>query len=109
MVEADIPEVAADKPVITASMFGNTTECVNACMEQLAAQGYEVLVFHSTGTGGKAMEGLVREGLVDAMLDITTTEWADTVCGGVFDAGPERLEWVKRAQLGALRPAGRES
>jgi uncharacterized protein (UPF0261 family) len=90
MVEA---EVAAgdDKPIITASMFGNTTECVDACREALSQKGYEVLVFHATGTGGKTMESLVREGLVDAVLDITTTEWADTVCGGVFDAGPERL------------------
>jgi uncharacterized protein (UPF0261 family) len=73
-------------------MFGNTTECVDACREQLTAQGYEVLVFHATGTGGRTMESLVRDGLVDAVLDITTTEWADTVCGGVFDAGPERLD-----------------
>ncbi len=92
MVDADVPESTDDKPVITASMFGNTTDCVNDCMGQLAAKGYEVLVFHATGTGGKAMESLVREGLVDAVLDITTTEWADTVCGGVFDAGPERLD-----------------
>ena len=91
MVEADVPESHEDKPVITASMFGNTTDCVNACMEKLSEKGYEVLVFHATGTGGKTMESLVKEGLVDAVLDITTTEWADTVCGGVFDAGPERL------------------
>ena len=92
MVETDIPENAGDKPVIAASMFGNTTPCVNACVENLSIEGYEVLVFHATGTGGKTMESLVREGLVDAVLDITTTEWADTVCGGVFDAGPERLD-----------------
>jgi uncharacterized protein (UPF0261 family) len=61
-------------------------------VESLSAEGYEVLVFHATGTGGRTMESLVREGLVDAVLDITTTEWADTVCGGVFDAGPERLD-----------------
>jgi uncharacterized protein (UPF0261 family) len=61
-------------------------------VEALSAEGYEVLVFHATGTGGKTMESLVKEGLVDAVLDITTTEWADTVCGGVFDAGPERLD-----------------
>jgi uncharacterized protein (UPF0261 family) len=73
-------------------MFGNTTECVEACMEKLTARGYEVLVFHATGTGGRTMEGLVREGLVDAVLDITTTEWADTICGGVFDAGTTRLD-----------------
>jgi len=92
MVETDIPEATEDKPVITASMFGNTTECVNACVKELSAKGYEVLVFHATGTGGKTMESLVNEGLVDAVLDITTTEWADTVCGGVLDAGPERLD-----------------
>lgn len=91
MVEAQVPEAADEKPIIAASMFGNTTECVNACVEALSGKGYEVLVFHATGTGGKTMESLVEEGLVDAVLDITTTEWADQVCGGVFDAGPDRL------------------
>jgi uncharacterized protein (UPF0261 family) len=91
MVETELPSVSEDKPIITASMFGNTTECVNACVKALSAKGYEVLVFHATGVGGKTMESLVSEGLVDAVLDITTTEWADTVCGGIFDAGPERL------------------
>ena len=93
MVESEVPAPPATevKPIIAASMFGNTTQCVSACMEALSAEGYEVLVFHATGTGGRTMESLVREGLVDAVLDITTTEWADTVCGGVFDAGRERL------------------
>jgi uncharacterized protein (UPF0261 family) len=92
MVETDISESSGDKPVIAASMFGNTTPCVNICVANLSTEGYEVLVFHATGTGGKTMESLVREGLVEAVLDITTTEWADTVCGGVFDAGSERLD-----------------
>jgi uncharacterized protein (UPF0261 family) len=92
MVQVEIAAATEDKPVIVASMFGNTTECVDACETALAAQGYEVLIFHATGTGGQAMESLVREGLVDAVLDITTTEWADEVCGGVFSAGPARLE-----------------
>jgi len=92
MAEVEIAQSEQDKPVITASMFGNTTDCVNACTEKLSAKGYEVLIFHATGTGGQTMEGLVQEGLVDAVLDITTTEWADTVCGGVFDAGEERLD-----------------
>jgi uncharacterized protein (UPF0261 family) len=91
MVEADVPPAADDQPIIAASMFGNTTACVTACAEALGAEGYEVIAFHATGAGGKTMESLVREGLVDAVLDVTTTEWADTVCGGVFDAGPERL------------------
>jgi uncharacterized protein (UPF0261 family) len=94
MIETPVPagDAGADKPIIAASMFGNTTACVDACREMLADRGYEVLVFHATGTGGRAMEALVAEGLVDAVLDITTTEWADEICGGVFDAGPERLD-----------------
>jgi uncharacterized protein (UPF0261 family) len=91
MASASVPEAGEDKPIITASMFGNTTEAVNAARAALTDKGYEVFVFHATGAGGKTMESLVREGLVDAVLDITTTEWADTICGGVFDAGPERL------------------
>jgi uncharacterized protein (UPF0261 family) len=81
----------AAKPVIAATMFGNTTECVNACRARLEEAGYEVLVFHATGTGGRQMEMLVDQGLVDAVLDVTTTEWADEICGGVFSAGPDRL------------------
>lgn len=92
MAETDIPRGKEEKLVIAASMFGNTTPCVNSCVTELSQKGYEMLVFHATGTGGKIMESLVNEGLVDAVLDITTTEWADTICGGVFDAGLERLE-----------------
>jgi len=91
MVETEPPPSAEDKPTIAISMFGNTTECVSACARILSDKGYEVLVFHATGTGGRTMESLVLEGLIDAVLDITTTEWADTTCGGVFDAGSERL------------------
>jgi uncharacterized protein (UPF0261 family) len=72
-------------------MFGNTTACVDACRQQLESAGYEVLVFHATGAGGRTMESLIDEGFVDACLDITTTEWADELCGGVFSAGPDRL------------------
>ena len=91
MVEKEPPTTTADHPVIVASMFGNTTECVDACVATLTKKGYEVLIFHATGTGGRTMESLVREGLVDGVLDITTTEWADAVCGGVFSAGSDRL------------------
>ena len=91
MVEAEPPAASDEKPVIAATMFGNTTDCVTACAKALGAEGYEVLVFHATGTGGRTMESLVQEGLVDAVLDITTTEWADEVCGGVFSAGSDRL------------------
>ncbi len=82
----------SDRPVIAVSMFGNTTQCVDRCREILTAHGYEVLVFHCTGVGGETMENLVRDGLITAVLDITTTEWADELCGGVFTAGPTRLE-----------------
>lgn len=84
-------EHAEDRPVIAASMFGNTTACVDRCRTAFERAGFEVLVFHATGAGGRAMESLIREGLVDASLDLTTTELADTLCHGVFDAGPERL------------------
>ena len=94
MIETEMPatERLPERPVIAASMFGNTTTCVDACREVLNQQNYEVLVFHATGSGGKTMEKLVRERIVQGVLDITTTEWADTLCGGVYDAGPERLD-----------------
>jgi len=92
MVETEVPASAEDRPIITASMFGNTTECVNVCVKSLCEKGFEVLVFHATGAGGRAMETLVADGLVEAVLDITTTEWADELCGGVFSAGPDRLD-----------------
>ncbi|MBA4068212.1 MAG: hypothetical protein C0501_31825 [Isosphaera sp.] len=82
---------APDKPVVAATMFGVTTPCVEAARKQLEAAGYEVLVFHATGTGGRTMEGLVRDGLVAGVLDITTTELADELAGGILTAGPDRL------------------
>jgi uncharacterized protein (UPF0261 family) len=80
-----------DKPVFTATMFGVTTPCVQAARSQLEASGFEVLTFHATGTGGRTMEGLIRDGLVSGVLDITTTELADELCGGVMAAGVDRL------------------
>ncbi len=85
-------EVVAEKPIIAASMFGNTTPCIDRCRKMLNLKGFEVLVFHATGAGGKTMEKLIKEGAIQGALDITTTEWADTICGGVFDAGTERLD-----------------
>jgi uncharacterized protein (UPF0261 family) len=92
MVQNEPPQSREDRPIITASMFGNTTDCVNACGKALNERGFEVLVFHATGAGGRAMETLVADGLVEGVLDITTTEWADELCQGVFSAGPERLD-----------------
>jgi uncharacterized protein (UPF0261 family) len=92
MVQNEPPSASEDRPIITASMFGNTTDCVGACSKSLKEKGFEVLVFHATGAGGRAMETLVADGLVEAVLDITTTEWADELCQGIFSAGPERLD-----------------
>jgi uncharacterized protein (UPF0261 family) len=73
-------------------MFGNTTRAVNQAQEILEAAGYEVLVFHATGTGGRTMESLINDGYITGVLDMTTTEWADEICGGVLTAGQHRLE-----------------
>jgi uncharacterized protein (UPF0261 family) len=83
-------------------MFGNTTACVNAAVPILEAAGYEVLVFHATGVGGRTMESLIESGLVAGVLDITTTEWADELVGGVLSAGPHRLEAAGRAGVPAV-------
>lgn len=99
MVSQELPEAHEARPLITASMFGNTTACVNHARELLEARGFEVLVFHATGTGGKTMEALIASGYMSACLDITTTELADEVCGGVFSAGPERMLAAARAGL----------
>ncbi len=86
------PTEERDKPLIAATMFGVTTPCVTLAREYLEGQGYEVLVFHATGSGGQAMEALISDGFVDGVLDITTTEWCDELVGGVLAAGPHRLE-----------------
>ncbi|MDX1946710.1 MAG: Tm-1-like ATP-binding domain-containing protein, partial [Pirellulaceae bacterium] len=81
----------SDRPVIAATMFGVTTPCVQHARKILEDAGYEVLVFHATGNGGQAMESLIRDGLIAGVLDITTTELADELVGGVLSAGPTRL------------------
>lgn len=79
------------KPLLAATMFGVTTPCVKAAEDYLHEQGYDVLVFHATGTGGKCMEALINQGFIKGVLDLTTTEWCDEVVGGVLNAGPDRL------------------
>lgn len=98
MVEQQVPK-AEDRPLIAASMFGVTTPCVNRLRERLEETGYEVLVFHATGTGGQAMEGLIDAGFFSAVADMTTTEWCDEVVGGMLSAGPDRLGAAARAGL----------
>ncbi len=85
-------ESADTKPLIVASMFGNTTGCVERARHLLEQAGYEVLVFHATGVGGRTMESIIQSGLVAGVLDVTTTEWADEFVGGVMPGGPRRLE-----------------
>lgn len=98
MVQGE-PDESEDKPLIAASMFGNTTTAVDYAREIMEAKGFEVLVFHATGTGGQTMEALVADGYIAGVLDITTTEWADEICGGVLSAGPHRLEAAAKAGI----------
>lgn len=95
-----------DKPLIVASMFGNTTPCVEYARELLEAAGYEVLIFHATGAGGRTMEGLIESGAVAGVLDVTTTEWADELVGGILSAGPHRLEAAARCGVPAIVAPG---
>ncbi|MEY2600158.1 MAG: hypothetical protein RLZZ142_2417 [Verrucomicrobiota bacterium] len=97
---------AEARPVVVASMFGNTTGCVNEARRWVEAAGFEVLVFHSTGQGGRAMESLIASGLVAGVLDVTTTEWADEWVGGILGAGPERLDAAAKAGVPAVVAPG---
>ncbi len=92
MVEDAATVEPGDKPVIGITMFGVTTPCVQRAREQLESRGYEVVVFHATGTGGRALENLIDQGAIDGVLDVTTTELADELVGGALSAGPNRLE-----------------
>lgn len=98
MVRHRLPDVADDRPVVALSMFGVTTPLVTGLAEVLSAR-FEPLVFHATGTGGRAMEKLVDDGLVSAVLDMTTTEIVDHVVGGVLSAGPGRLDAIARSRV----------
>jgi uncharacterized protein (UPF0261 family) len=92
MVAASPLATEDDRPIVAASMFGVTTPCVTEARSILEDQGYEVLVFHMTGTGGRALESLAAQGFLAGVLDVTTTELADHLVGGIFDAGPDRLK-----------------
>jgi uncharacterized protein (UPF0261 family) len=105
MVEMPLP-VATDKPIIVASQFGNTTACIEQARKILEAAGYEVIVFAATGAGGRTMESLIETGLVAGVLDVTTTEWADELVGGVLSAGPTRLEAAASLGVAAVISTG---
>ena len=92
MVDLEPLEDKNDKPIVCISMFGNSTQCVEQCASMLREKGYEPIVFHATGGGGRSMEEFIKEGHCAAVLDITTTEWADELCGGILSAGPHRLD-----------------
>ncbi len=92
MMKGELRVKDIKKPIITATMFGVTTSCVNTARVYLENNGYEVLIFHATGVGGQAMESLIESGLITGVLDITTSELADEVVGGLLSAGPSRLE-----------------
>lgn len=98
MVEGREEAPSTDRPLIAATMFGVTTPCVTEAQRILEEKNYEVLVFHANGIGGQAMEQLLGEGQIEAVLDITTTELADELLGGKCSAGPNRLE--KAGEMG---------
>ncbi|GAA5220762.1 Tm-1-like ATP-binding domain-containing protein [Membranihabitans marinus] len=91
MVNAPDLPLPSNKGNIAISVFGNTTLCVNHCSALLRALDYDVYTFHAVGVGGKTMESLILDGFFDAVLDITTTELVDELCGGICSAGPDRL------------------
>jgi uncharacterized protein (UPF0261 family) len=99
-------EKTEKKPLVTATMFGVTTPCVNFAKDYLEARGYEVLVFHATGTGGKTMESLIENGFITGVLDLTTTEWCDELVGGVLNAGPNRCEAAAKKGVPTVMSVG---
>ena len=96
---APLPAAAAGRPMVAASMFGVTTPCITRARARLETLGYEVLVFHMTGTGGRTLESLAAQGLLAGVLDATTTELADELVGGIFSAGPGRLSAAGKAGI----------
>jgi uncharacterized protein (UPF0261 family) len=108
MAKSAAPAFDGARPLVAASMFGITMPCVNSARQRLEELGYEVVTFAQTGVGGRSLEGLVEAGLVTAVLDVTTSELADELAGGICPAGPDRLETAGRlgvpqvVSLGAL-------
>lgn len=105
MVTHTLP-AAADKPTAGMTMFGVTTTCVNQVRVPLEEAGWDCLVFHATGTGGQAMEKLASSGMIQGILDLTTTEVADEVVGGVFAAGPHRFEVLESREIPCIASLG---
>jgi uncharacterized protein (UPF0261 family) len=91
MANLPVPDAGKSIGRVAISMFGNTTACVDQCTKLLQLEGYEVFAFHANGQGGRTLEALIRENYFDGVLEITTTELADELCGGICSAGPDRL------------------
>jgi uncharacterized protein (UPF0261 family) len=89
---------ASTKPAVGLTMFGLTTTCVQAVTAALR-DDFDCLVFHATGTGGQSMEKLVDSNLLTGVIDVTTTEVADHLIGGVFSAGPDRFGAIIRSRV----------
>ena len=108
MVETEVEAQcsANERPLVVASMFGNTTPCIDRARAILEDHGYEVLVFHANGKGGKTMQALVEDGYIQGLFDVTTTELADEVCGGVFSAGPDRVQLASKGNIPLLLAPG---
>lgn len=94
------------RPAVGMTMFGVTTPCVTRVRERLEADGFEALVFHATGAGGRAMEQLVASGFLSGVLDITTTEVADEIVGGVLPCGPHRFEKLIESRIPLVLSVG---
>ncbi|MFC5833481.1 Tm-1-like ATP-binding domain-containing protein [Nonomuraea insulae] len=99
MVQVKATDAPSGRPVVAATMFGVTTPAVQTARARLESHGYEVLVFHATGVGGASMESLIESGMIAGVLDLTTTELADELVGGVFSAGSTRLTAAGRAGI----------
>lgn len=99
MVNFENKKEGSKKTLVAATMFGVTTPCVTFAQQYLEERGYEVLVFHATGTGGQSMEALIEGGFIKGVLDLTTTEWCDELVGGVLTAGPNRLEAAGKCKI----------
>ena len=98
--------VSEDRPLVAATMFGVTTQCVDRLRGAIETAGFEVLVFHATGSGGRAMEELIKAGFIAGVADVTTTEWADELVGGTLSAGPERLDAAAKAGIPQIVSVG---
>lgn len=106
MVATRPPAGGEERRLVTASMFGNTTAAVECAKGLIENAGFEVLVFHATGAGGRTMESLIDGGFITGSLDLTTTELADHVAGGVMSAGPDRCLAAARAGIPTVLAPG---